>query len=369
MDGPMMYTPQVWSSTAEVDRLGPEWDDLFTRATRASVYQSRVWCSAWLAGRAGLSPPVIYGVRRGNRLVALLPLVRAGPCGVAVPIGTGESAYLGLLLDDKEPSALEAMSATLREHEICFYSYDLLSTDQPTQALLDSLSQSGWSISRRRRNPVFQVELPESYDKYLAAHKSSRSQQMLRRKERMLEKAYHVDVLRFDGDEITGDLLDRCSAVQRESWMVRRGADVLSQASTIEMIRAMGAAGLAGVWMLSLDGHDAAFVACWKAHGTLYYQYPSFSLHYPPRLSIGNYLISRLLQDIIADGARLLDFGHGDAEYKRFWGTVERRVDRVIAGRGPIGLVTAKAMPLAWDCWTSRSIRRVRAVMKRLRPC
>lgn len=365
------YTAHVWTFDDDIKQISHAWDSLYDRASYASPYLSRAWTEAWLSVQPDRPRVSLYGVTRGERLVALLPLMRSSMLPAVSPVGTGESAYLGMLLDDNEDNAVSVLCGALRKNVQCVYSHDILTNDRASIALFEELRRKGWVVATRARNPAFQTELPATYEEYLASQKSSKSRQTLRRKERQLEKSHRVRVERFRGVDITENVLNRCAVVQESSWMVRRGAAKVQLASTRTVILKMADAGYASVWMLSLDEEDAAFVICFVAKGVVCYKYPSFSLKYPTSLSIGNYLISHVMRDAIADGARVLDFGHGDGDYKRFWGTTTHTINRIIAGHGVFGRATAISASLVWDTTGSRAFKRLRracsSVRRRLR--
>ncbi|MFI6595998.1 GNAT family N-acetyltransferase [Nonomuraea sp. NPDC050536] len=86
----------------EWPRLQRDWDDLYARCATATPFQSHAWLGSWWRqyGRAGDLSALL--VRRADRLVAALPLMRRRRWGyrVLVPIATTHSDYTDILLDE-----------------------------------------------------------------------------------------------------------------------------------------------------------------------------------------------------------------------------------------------------------------------------
>ena len=166
--------------------------------------------------------------------------------------------------------------------------------------------------------PHWQAEIPGSLDEFLA-RRSRRRRETVRRYSKRLEKTYgdeaRVEVFR------TRDQIDRLFAdsalVHRETYQHVLGvgfSDASVQRALTEL--AMDRGWFRG-YVLYLKGSPAAF---W--HGNAYKGVfgigatgfdPAFADARP-----GTYLLMRVVEDLAADDSvHTLDFGFGDAEYKR----------------------------------------------------
>jgi CelD/BcsL family acetyltransferase involved in cellulose biosynthesis len=156
-------------------------------------------------------------------------------------------------------------------------------------------------------------------------------------REKKLYKSADVRVTRYVGAEITPEVNQRIAAIQLESWMKRRGAAVLGKPFYQKLVENMAADGFGQVWLMTIDGEDAAFVCSFVAHGQHHPFWTAFKLKYQSQLSVGKMLLMQVIRDACEDGIQLFDFNYGDAEYKRFWATDCHEVFRVAAGRGIMG--------------------------------
>jgi CelD/BcsL family acetyltransferase involved in cellulose biosynthesis len=332
---------QIVESVEGISEFGGQWDDLFARAVDAPPFLSRPWVVTFVEEGRISGTPVFILAWDGTTLVALLPLAvrECMNVKVAVPIGTGQGSYLGLLLDPDYPSAVETMVDRIVSEKIfdVYCSTDLYSEDPATNELLDHLVRKNYSCRRVYRNPCPCIRLGCSYEEYLERTKSAKSRQTLRRKERQLHKKYAVNVEYYQGDEATSTTINRIASIQKESWMKRRGAAILGQSFYRKLLLTMSEAGLGRVWIMTIDGADAAFVYALVAHRRLYYAWTAFKLEYASSFSIGQFLTNWTIHDACGDGILLYDFEHGDADYKRFWSTDNYSVYRVVAGRGICG--------------------------------
>ncbi|MDD5327563.1 MAG: GNAT family N-acetyltransferase [Phycisphaerae bacterium] len=330
-------TTEVVQGKEALISLAEDWDDLFSRAVDASPYLSRVWVSAiieegWLQGT-----PLFVLVRCGEKLIAMFALAVRNIFGVrtACPIGTGQSTCLGVMTDPNYPSAIESMAECFVRGEIVdvLLTEDFSSEDSATNELVELLSRNKFVCFRVYRNPCHQILLGCSYDDYLAQTRSIKRRKKLRYEERRLFNSGDVAVHRYIEKEITPDVLGRIAAIQEGSWMKRRGAAVLGQRFYQKLLLDMARAGFGNVWLMMIDGQDAAFAYALVSHKKLHYYRTAFSLNFESSLSVGKILTMQVLRDACNDGMLSFDFGQGDGEYKRFWANSSHKVYRVVAGR------------------------------------
>jgi CelD/BcsL family acetyltransferase involved in cellulose biosynthesis len=364
-------TLQIVKDKAEISDLSADWDDLFVRATDAAPYLSRPWISTFIYEDRIRGDLLFILVWSKTKLVALLPLAVRKSKGstIAEPVGTGQPSYLGLLLDSDYPKAAEYIAEAVKEQKLfdLFYIEDISSKDNATNAFLTELAKKGFSVHRSYRDPCPFIQLGCSYEEYMNKTKSGKSRQTIRRKERQLHKKHEFDIVSYSNSEMTEDVIGRVASIQEQSWMKRRGAAVLGLPFYRKLMLAMSQAGLAKTWLMTIEGNDAAFVLALVAHKKLLYAWTAFKLEYASSLSVGQVLTNSVIRDACDDGMISFDFLHGDADYKRFWGTDQSDVHRAVAGRGLMGRLLAIFYYTLWRIaeikWLHSFYRRVKRML------
>ncbi|MEJ2705144.1 MAG: GNAT family N-acetyltransferase, partial [Sedimentisphaerales bacterium] len=353
---------QILEGAECIPEFSEQWDDLFARAEETSPYQSRTWVTTFIEQEQLKGTPLFVLAWHGTRLVALwaLEVRKFLFLKIATPIGTGLPSYLGLLLDTRLPAVVEDVAEAFKTEKIvdllCIE--DLWTADDATNLFLSHLEKRHFLLRRVHRNPCPFIRLGCTYEEYMKNTKSAKSRQTLRRKERRLRQTHQVNIEHYDGNEITGEVLNRVAFIQQESWMKRRGAAVLGQPFYRRLLLAMAQAGLARVWLMTIDGADAAYVLAFVAHGRLYYAWTSFKLEYATSLSVGQLLTNRTIRDACRDGIVWYDFEHGDAAYKQFWSTDSHDVYRVALGRGVSGHILTIGY---FSMWRLAKVNRLRS--------
>lgn len=344
---------QIIEGSSDISGFDKDWDNLFDRTVNAYPYLSRPWINTFIDEGRLLGTTVFIMAWCGEKLVALFPLAIRKRLGVkvAVPIGTGQGSYLGLLLDPDYKPAIAYIVDLIASNNVfdVFYNTDLYSEDSATHDLLLRLTRQGYSSRYVFRDPAHYIQLGCSFNEYLKRKiPKGKRRYKLRYEERKLFQSADVKVTRYIGEDVTPEINKRIATIQHESWMKRRGAAVLGQPFYQKLLANMAKAGFSSVWLMTIDGDDAAFAYAFVARGKLHYYWPAFKLKYESALSIGHILLMQVIRDACNDGISVFDFLHGDAEYKRFWATDTSLVYKVIASRGYRGFLIAMSYYLTW---------------------
>jgi CelD/BcsL family acetyltransferase involved in cellulose biosynthesis len=165
--------------------------------------------------------------------------------------------------------------------------------------------------------PRWYLEFPAERAEYWNRF-SSKSRKNLRRTAAQLDH----EVRRVTGAADVPDLLEWMSAVSSRSWQGRRlGKRFRNDAATRRGLEALAGIGALRSYVLLHGGAPVAFV-----HGTQYGGCYAFEeTAYDGALaaaSPGRILCLRMIEDLLAERTPdRLDFGAGDAEYKRFFAT------------------------------------------------
>jgi Acetyltransferase (GNAT) domain len=165
----------------------------------------------------------------------------------------------------------------------------------------------------------WRARLPETYADYLQA-RSAKTRGNVQRYSRKLEKRFG-DGLSLRLFQTPGELplLVRDTHTVHEKTYQRGLGAGFSDTELERALRRLGAErGWLRAWVLYLDGAPSAF---W--HGTLYRRiFYTGPTGYDPEhrdLRLGTYLLARMVEHL-CDKADWMDFGLGDAEYKRHFG-------------------------------------------------
>lgn len=333
-------------------RLSKDWDDLYSRAKDAPAYLSLAWIQTFIEHNRFRGNPCLIVVWNGSKLVALLPFSVRSFYGIRLGslIGTEEPSYLGLLLDSNYPEAAAVVAETWVREKVAhvFQNKHVFSLDKATHSLVTELYHQGYVYTYGYKRICHCIELGCPFDEYFKKSKSTKSRQTIRRKERKLFENKNVKMEHFAGNEITPQILERIVQIQKESWMKKRGAAVLGQPFYQDLLSNMAEAGLSSLWLMTIDGDDAAFVYSFITKGKLYYRWPAFKLKYESELSIGQILLMQIIRDACDKNIQFFDFGHGDADYKRFWANNTQSVSWIVAGRVIPGRIAVLCYRIAW---------------------
>jgi len=363
---------KVVEGSEGISEFGEQWDDLFARAVDAPPFLSRPWISTYIEEGRIKGAPLFILAWCGTRLVALFPL-EVRKClntKIAMPISTLQGYYLGLLLDPNYQSVIEYMADIITSRKVfeVYYSADLSSEDLATNDLLDKLVKKGYSRRQVYRNPCFYFQLGCSFEEYFQKKASSKSRQNLRRREKRLFESGDVKVEHYVAGEVTPEVLLRIAAIEQQSWLKRRGAAVLQKPFYQKLLLKMAQAGIGHVWLMTINGDDAAFEYVFISHKRLQFGWRAFKLKYSSSVSIGQILMMHTIRDACSNDILSMDIGHGKADYKSFWAEDSYKVNRVVAGYGIRGYLIATYYYITWRFaeieWIHSSYRRIRRIFR-----
>jgi CelD/BcsL family acetyltransferase involved in cellulose biosynthesis len=279
----------------------------------------------------------LYGAQDGaGEWVGALPLYAgSGPAGPVLRLvgGVEVADYLDLVaVAGHEEAVWKGALAALAD--VPWRALELLPLPaaSPTVTLLPGLARAAGlacRIERLDRCPV--IELPDTYDAYLA-RLSGKDRHELRRKLRRADGARpRVEVARTPAGMAA--LMDGFIALHRKSKVGKaRFMDERMEAFFRDVGTAFAAAGWAALWLLWLDDRPAAAVFCLEYGRTV----SLYNSGFDPAarvLSPGVVLIARTIEDAIARGFRRYDFLRGEEAYKYGFGPTPTDVLRVTLER------------------------------------
>lgn len=334
-EGPL---PLITSEPFEA--LAPEWAALHRATDGALPFSHPAWHEAWLRHCGGDAVPVFLALRAvpggdegGAPLAGVIPL----------DVGGAEPRFLGdpdlsdhagaLVAPGGEAGAGAALVEWLMEDLAPgFEAWGLPAGGPLRPALLAAATRYGWSAAEEPEAVTPAVELPATWDGYLAALPKKHRHE-LRRKLRNLERAGAVGFASAAGPGEAGEAVEGLLAMMRESREAK--AAFLTperEAFFRDLAAGLGAHGLARICTLTFGGRPAARIFALEGGGaTMLYNSgfdPSLG-----RLAVGLLSKALLVRDAIERGRDAVDFLRGEEPYKRHLGGQPRAIVRLRLSR------------------------------------
>jgi CelD/BcsL family acetyltransferase involved in cellulose biosynthesis len=233
-------------------------------------------------------------------------------------------AYGGLLGEasgELAPDAVAELMAALRRGEADVVLFPNLRTDGAAFAEATTrppflLRQHVFDVKVHRR-----LRLPESFDAFLGSL-SRRTREGVRRSERRLLRVHgdEISVRSLDGPDDVDAFFAAARPVAEATYQGRLGVAVSGGELELALTRLAAERGWFRARVLYLGERPIAFWHGYVCRGVFQTHVPGFLPAYR-ELNVGTYLLLRLLEDLCADpSVEVLDFGFGDAEYKRRFG-------------------------------------------------
>jgi CelD/BcsL family acetyltransferase involved in cellulose biosynthesis len=175
------------------------------------------------------------------------------------------------------------------------------------------------------------LRIRSSLDEFLQSRSSS-TRQSVRRYGRKLEKEFgdrlSLEVFR-DESEI-GRFFAAADEIGRKTYQHGLGVALADDPVARRLAELAARRGWFRAYVLSIDGLPAAFWYGHRYRGVFATGVPGYDPAYA-HLHTGTFVLMRLIDDLSGDGeTEILDFGSGDAEYKRRFGDESRREEDVL---------------------------------------
>jgi CelD/BcsL family acetyltransferase involved in cellulose biosynthesis/glycosyltransferase involved in cell wall biosynthesis len=313
-------TVDVITSIDDLASLQDEWTAVARDCPLATPFQHPEWLLPWMRHlmRGAL---MCVAIRRGERLVGLIPLTRSLVDGriVLELAGGGVSDYLGAVVRSDEASAVCSELTNLLGAMRDWDAIDMrqLQRDDPLM-----MCDGPWRASLTREPDPS----PALARGAVPRHMSSNLRYYRRKAERLgalaLERATAASVT---------EMVAALYQLHAARWSSRGSPGVLAdpaiQAFHSEAMPAMHRAGLLSLHALRIDRRVVAIAYC-LASGTRGYYYlggfdPSFA-----HVSPGTLVLGEAIDAAWRDGATEFEFLRGREPYKYLWGAVNRATFR-----------------------------------------
>jgi CelD/BcsL family acetyltransferase involved in cellulose biosynthesis len=329
---------EVVSTTEELHRLGPEWEELRSRSLRATPFQSAAWALPWWHA-FGTGVPQVLTLRLGDRLVALVPLFlqrEAEGNGRLLLIGTGNTDRLDALTEPGfEAAMVKAVAALVAELPKDCTEVDLWQL--PPGSPLLRVSPANWRSHHLEGEPCPVVSL-RAMSQRLDDVLPQRFGRKLHQYRRRLARVGAVAVESGEGKSVEAlhELFCELVRLHGAVWSARGQPGGLADARVErfhrEIIRTTRDQDLLDLYGLRLNGRlVAAYYGFRDTHGAYYYL-GGYDGEFAS-LSVGTLVIAAALEHALERRAVVFDFLRGRESYKYRWGaqdspTVRLRLTR-----------------------------------------
>jgi CelD/BcsL family acetyltransferase involved in cellulose biosynthesis len=282
-----------------------------------------------LRARAGTSAPLVVALRDGDRLDALLvardepvevscrfgsrTLLRARPRGVVVLAG----GALRRAPDVPWTPLVGALRGLLREGGARVVCVRKIAVDSDLRRELRSAAGGPWRSEADVPELRWRLALPASMDE-LMQRVNRHGRQKLRRYKKTLERDFPGKVVlrRTKDPADVPAFCVRAEAVARDSYQRGLGAGFVHDAEREERLTQAARAGRLRAFDLEVDGAPRAFWITERSGEALYVDSTAFDRGFS-KFEPGTVVLLELLADAIGEGVRVVDYGFGDALYKR----------------------------------------------------
>ena len=334
-DGPL---PLITSEP--FDALSPEWAALYRQTPAALPFSHPAWHEAWLRHCGADAFPVFLALREPADDDGEAPLVGVIP----IDVGGAEPRFLGdpdlsdhsgaLVARGQEAGAAAALIEWLMEDLASgFEAWGLPAPGSHRSALIAAAGRYGWSASEEPEAVTPMVELPDTWDAYLAALPKKHRHE-LRRKLRNLERAGEVGFVSATEPGEVAEAVEGLLAMMRES-REEKAAFLTPEREAFfrDLATGLSEHGLARISMLTFDGRPAARIFALEGGGATMLYNSGFD---PTLSSLAVGLLSKalLVRDAIERGRDAVDFLRGTEPYKRHLGGHPRDILRLRLSRG-----------------------------------
>ncbi len=352
---------------AVFEALADDWGGLFDSCPTLTPFQSFVWNQVWWRHSRGVYSLAVITVREKGKLVGVGPFVTECRLGIEriYPIGFDQFAYLGPLVlagrDDVAQAIATAFAARFPRGLLHIPYFQC--RDESLAVMLVRLNTLGWSSCSWARNICHYLCETQGYEKLLAT-KSGKARYNLKRERRKLEEIGPVEIRLYQGAELDEQVVERVAAIQKRSWLFRRGQEPLGSPYYRELLPALGRLHLADVYLMTHGGKDVAFVLNFRKDRENICSCVGFD-EALAQLSPGKILMNSVAKTILDRGDHVLDFLFGDAEYKQFWASRSKFAMELVVWKGVAANVHSW-FPARLRAWV-KCFPQVKEVLKQLR--
>lgn len=311
---------------ADLRELDPQMEDLFRCRDERPVFLHPIWLRTWLSEFGANCEPVFLSARDDSPL-GVAPLMRLDDRLTFV--GDPEICdYMDFLVaPDRSAAAYEELWRRVRAEAWSQLDlWGLMAASPTAGAIADLATADGYAVERELEAVAPRIDLPSSWDEYLASLSKKDRHELRRKMRRLFESGAGVD---FDVFSEQKDVVSRMDAFLNLHTGSRQDkTDFMTDGMASffrRMASALAAEGLVRLFMLSVNGRPAASVFCFDAGNCLYLYNSGYDPEFSS-LAVGLVSKALCLQWAIENGKQCLDFLRGNEPYKYDLGARDREI-------------------------------------------
>lgn len=320
---------------------------------------SPAWAAAWWPHYGAGARPLVVTVHHGARLIGLAPLVvrRRGPLRVLEPVGMEPGDYWDLLaVPERRAEAAGEVARALREHAGEWDAW-ILRCVPPGSPVVPALDRAGLRSLVRPPIAAPAIELPDTFDAYLASLPSGHRQN-LRRHLRRLDEG-EVRLIEVTDLEELPAALGRWQDFRRRQWE-HAGREINPEHVSarfhdfmLDAVRALVPQGRALVWEFEREGRIVGTYVNLADELAFYWYLGGFDPEVT-KLGLGKIAIGHGIRTSIEAGRARYDFARGAEPYKYWYGAVDRPLAARVVGSGRPRSRAALTVARAAVAWRAR---------------
>jgi CelD/BcsL family acetyltransferase involved in cellulose biosynthesis len=321
-----MHT-HIYTTPDAFDQLAAEWNDVLARSSSKTLFLTNEWQKTWWR-ELGEGELRVLAMRdpstgSGDALVGIAPLFfeanQLGGVEVAL-VGCKEvSDYLDFIFaTGYEEACFREVIAYLKSGDapewhtigLC----NIIETSPTLSTFRDLLNAEGWNAHTSFEDVCPIVQLPDSFDAYLATLEGKERRELQRKLRRASEDVaitFAQDANKLDQDVDDFIALMMASMVSKSSFMTPRMNRFFHAAA-----KAMFQAGWLQLAFLEVEGVRAASYMNFVYDDAVLVYNSGLDPQKFSYLSPGQVLVARLIEQAIAEKRRAFDFLQGNEDYK-----------------------------------------------------
>jgi CelD/BcsL family acetyltransferase involved in cellulose biosynthesis len=369
---------KVIDTEAALNSFGSRWEALQKDAARTSIAETFDWQRLWWESYGRGQPLRLITASDGDKVVGILPVYVQTQVMLHYPVrllrflGSGGDTYPDDLGPIMALGREEEVAKALADAALSLAGWDvlLLADMNPacafTQAIAAAARAARLETQTGRSESIAYIALPATWDEWLQSlHRDRRYKVRIARKK--LHAAHPTRFFVWDDPATLDQGIDRLIYLHHKRWNSIGQSHAFSSEQYLGFHRAVMKACLQQnrlrLYALEVSGQVVAMVYAYKFRDTVYSMQNGFDPDFS-EVKPGQVLLGHIIEHVIGEGHKVLDFMRGDHRYKAELATGDRETTFVTAFRPTLG---------AWAYRTRRvHLPRIKArvleTLRRVRP-
>ncbi|MFC1934364.1 GNAT family N-acetyltransferase [Chloroflexota bacterium] len=299
------------------DSLASYWADPGHRLRWNSPFVLPAWLKVWWQEFGGGEELYLGAIRQGEQIIGIAPLlIREKTASI---IGSADVCdYLDFIVaPGRERDFFTVLLDDLRQKGINHLDLGPLRSDSTVLTDLVPMAQERkYEVLCHQEDVSFELDLPATWDEYLAGLSKKQRHEVKRKLRRLLE-AGNIEHRCFEVSQKIGDLMDTFLKLFSLSRREEKASFMTARMESFfrAVVEAMAEIGLLRFGVLELDTRPAAMTMGFDYQGSHYLYNSAYDPQYNS-LSVGLLCKVLCIKESIERGKKKWDFLKGDETYK-----------------------------------------------------